>query len=122
MIKEENGKRILQYEVNAITRRIPIEKRGISQNGKEWLLATLFVEVYEGNEMDSVELMLTTFSEEMYETVTRIGVGKDVKIKFHIDTWQRNGRYSISCVLDSIEGKNEAENFIYGINSKGDNR
>ena len=122
MIKEQDGKRILQYEVNAITRRIPIEKRGISQNGKEWLLATLFVEVYEGNEMDSVELMLTTFSEEMYETVTRIGVGKDVKIKFHIDTWQRNGRYSISCVLDSIEGKNEAENFIYGINSKGDNR
>lgn len=120
MIKEQDGKRILQYEVNAITRRIPIEKRGISPNGKEWLMATLFVEVYEGNEMDSVELMLTTFSEEMYETVTRIGVGKDVKIKFHIDTWQRNGRYSISCVLDSIEGKNSSENFIYGINKKGE--
>ena len=100
MIREENGRRVLQYEVNAITRRIPIEKRGISPNGKDWLLATLFVEVY--------------------ETVTRIGVGKDVKIKFHIDTWQRNGRYSISCVLDSIEGKNSNENFIYGITKKGE--
>ena len=120
MIKEQDGKRILQYEVNAIVRRIPVEKRGISATGKEWLLGTLIVEAFDDNENESVELMLTTFDEEVYESVVRIGVGKKVRVTFHIDTWQRKGRYSVSCILDAINGLTEGEDFLYGINKKGE--
>ena len=121
MIKDDgNGRYVLQYEIEGVIRRLPLEKRGTSKAGREWVMGQVLLEVSEEGVDGSAQLHLITWSEEMVEMLNRIGVGKDVVVTFHIECSAYYDNYRTNLVLDSIEGKNEAENFLYGINKKGE--
>lgn len=119
MIKtDESNNILLQYEVVGRISRIPLERMGTSKSGKPWFLGSVLLEVYEEGVEGSVRLFLITWSEEMYETVYRMGVGKNVRVKFHIQTKERFDSYDVSAILDEISMLTEAENFLVGKESR----
>lgn len=123
MIKEgKNGTLLMQQTVSGVTRRIPLEKTGVSKKGVEWTLGGVLIEASEEGFDGSVPLFFSTFDPELIELINRIGVGKDVVVTFHIECSAYYDNYRTNLVLDSIEGKNENENFLYGINKKGETK
>lgn len=122
MIKEgKNGMLMMQQTVSGVVRRIPLVKTGVSKKGVEWELGGVLIEASEDGFNGSVPLFISTFDSELIELINRIGVGKDVVVTFHIECSAYYDNYRTNLVLDSIEGKNENENFIYGIKKKGEN-
>jgi hypothetical protein len=121
MIKDDgNGRLLMQQTVSGVVRRIPLTRNGISKKGVEWELGGVLIEASEEGFNGSVPLFISTFDSELIELINRIGVGKEVVVTFHIECSAYYDNYRTNLVLDSIEGKNEAENFIYGINRKGE--
>lgn len=119
MIKTDStGNCLLSYEILGRIARIPLERRGTSKSGKQWFLGSVLLEVYEDGVNGSVRLYLITWSEEMYEMVYRIGVGKNVRVKFHIQTKERFDSYDVTAILDEIDMLTDAENFLIGKDGK----
>lgn len=116
MIKEgKNGMLMMQHTVSGVVRRIPLERTGISKKGVEWTLGGVLIEASEEGFNGSVPLFISTFDSELIELINRIGVGKEVVVTFHIECSAYYDNYRTNLVLDSICGKNENENFLYGI-------
>lgn len=113
------GRFMFSFENEAVIRRIPLERRGVT-NGREWVLGSALFEVFEGGMEGSAEMYLITFNEELIEQLNRIGIGKRVKIGWHIETRPRYDSYNVSAILDSIQGCSDGENFIYGTKEKGE--
>lgn len=121
MIKEgKNGMLMMQQTVCGVVRRIPLTRNGISKRGVEWELGGVLIEASEEGFNGSVPLFISTFDTELIEVINRIGVGKEVVVTFHIECSAYYDNYRTNLVLDSICGKNENENFLYGINKKGE--
>lgn len=120
MIKtDETGRSFLSYESTGRIARIPMERRGKSARGHEWVLGSVLLEVFdEENRSGSARLCLLTFDEILIEQMNTIGVGKDVKVRWHVDVRDNFDNYKVSLVLDSIEGMTMAESYIYNIKSK----
>ena len=117
--QNELGKYVLSQEVTGIIRRIPIESRGVSKGGREWVLGKVVLEVYEEGKEGSAQIYLTTFDEELTEMIQMLGVGKRVVVQFHIDVKEFYDSYRINLILDSISGMSENEDYVYGT-KKGD--
>ena len=111
---DDTGRGVLQYEVVGRIRRIPIPRTGTTKKGIPWTLGGCLLEVFEAGAEGSAQLYLTTFDTELMELLETIGVGKDVRAMFHVETRERYDGYSVSCILDSVNGLTEGENFIYG--------
>lgn len=117
---DSTGRPLLQYDIVGEIRRIPIERRGTSASGHEWVLGGVLLEVFEeGGNGGSVPLYLTTWQEDIVETVNRIGVGKRVRVRYHIETREYHDSYRVSAIVDSIGGMDEGEDFLYGTKRKG---
>lgn len=101
--KDQTGKTVLSYEVHGVVRRIPIEKRGVSKRGNEWTLGGVLLEVSETEVDGSAQLYLTAWGDEKVEEINRIGVGKNVVAKFHIETREAFDRFSTDVILDEIQ-------------------
>ena len=119
MIKiDETGRGLLVQEVTGIIRRIPIEKRGVSKRNVPWVLGGVLLEAYEDGVEGSVPLYLTTWDEAMVEFINRLGVGKHVRARFHIESKEYYDNYRVSVIVDEIDGLTEAESFAYGKRTK----
>lgn len=116
MIKQDNiGKYLLTYENNAVIRRIPLPKMGVSKTGKEWNMGSVLLEAYDEDESASAELFLIYWNNElMTEQIERLGCGKRVKVKWHIETKAYFDNYQTSLVLDEIDMLTDGENFLIG--------
>lgn len=112
--KQQDGRYVLRYETCGIIRRIPIERRGVSKRGNEWVRGGVLLEVAEDGCEGSAQLFLTTWQEEMIETINRIGVGKNIKVKFHIECREYYDNYQCNILLDDIQMSTEGENFLIG--------
>ena len=121
MIKtDETGRSFLSYECTGRIARIPMERRGKSARGHEWVLGSVLLEVFdpEDRQNGSARLVLVTFDEILIEQMNTIGVGKDVRVRWHVDVRDNFDNYKVSLILDSIEGMTMAESYIYNIKSK----
>lgn len=116
--KDETGKGLLSFTMNAVIRRIPLEKRGTGRRGTPWTLGSVVVEAYEDDEHDSAMLFLTTFNEELIEEINILGVGKRVQVKFHINVRENFDSYKTDLTLDEISALTEAENYMIGKGGK----
>lgn len=123
MLKDDGtGRLLMQQTVSGVIRRIPLERTGTSKRGVEWTLGGVLIEATEEGFNGSVPLFFSTFDTELIEVINRIGVGKEVVVTFHIECSAYYDNYRTNLVLDSIEGKTENENFLYGINKKGESK
>ena len=123
MIKtDETGRSFLSYESTGRIVRIPVERRGKSARGHEWVLGSILLEVFDEERNGSARLVLVTFDEILIEQMNTIGVGKDVKVRWHVDVRDNFDNYKVSLVLDSIEGLSESENFLYNTKKKGNEK
>lgn len=125
MIKtDETGRSFLSYNSMGRIARIPMEKRGKSAKNHEWVLGSILLEVFdpEDRQNGSARLCLITFDEMLIEQMNTIGVGKDVKVRWHVDVRDNFDNYKVSLVLDSIEGLSESENFLYNTKKKGNEK
>lgn len=119
MIKtDETGRSFLSFENTGRIARIPMERRGKSARGHEWVLGSILLEVFDEERNGSARLVLMTFDEMLIEQMNTIGVGKDVKVRWHVDVRDNFDNYKTSLMLDSIEGMTMAESYIYNIKSK----
>lgn len=115
MIKtDKTGRGVLQYECSGVIRRIPLERRGTTKAGIEWVLGGMLLEVNEDGMDDSAQLYLTTFDEMLIEKMNMIGVGKRVRVMYHIETREYYDSYRVNLVLDKIGGMTKGEDFVYG--------
>jgi len=115
MIKtDETGRSFLSYKSMGRIARIPMEKRGKSAKGHEWVLGSILIEVFDPDDRQngSARLCLVTFDEMLIEQMNTIGVGKDVKVRWHVDVRDAFDNYKVSLVLDEIEFLTEGENFM----------
>lgn len=115
MIKtDETGRSFLSYESTGRIARIPMERRGKSARGHEWVLGSVLLEVFdpEDRKNGSARLCLMSFDEMLIEQMNTIGVGKDVKVRWHVDVRDNFDNYKVSLVLDEIEFLTEGENFM----------
>lgn len=124
MIKtDETGRSFLSYNSMGRIARIPMERRGKSARGHEWVLGSILLEVFdEENRSGSARLCLLTFDEMLIEKMNTIGVGKDVKVRWHVDVRDNFDNYKVSLVLDSIDGISEGESFLYNTKKKGNEK
>lgn len=111
---DENGRSVLAFEAEGVIRRLPLERRGVAKSGREWVLGSVLLEVSEEGADSSAQLFLNTWDEIMVETLNRIGVGKQVRVRYHIECREYFDSYKTNLILDGIEGKSESENFLYG--------
>lgn len=119
MIQTDNtGRHLMCFETNAVIRRIPLERRGTSRSGKEWVMGSVVIEAFEDAECESALLYLITWQEEMIETLNILGVGKKCKVKFHIECREYYDSYKTSLFLDAIEGCTDGENRLYNTKKK----
>lgn len=115
LVNDGTGRFLLTYENTAVIRRIPLEKRGTSRRGVEWTLGSTLVEVLgDDDESNSAQLFLVTFDEELIEQLNIIGVGKKVKIRWHVETRESYESYKVAAMLDSIEMLTDGENYMIG--------
>lgn len=112
--KQQDGRYLLSFECNAIIRRVPIPRYGTSKSGRDWSLGSVLVEAYEEDESASAQLFLITWDELMIEQIERLGVGKKVKIKYHLEVKERFDSYNLSAIIDDISLATENENFLIG--------
>lgn len=121
MIKtDETGRSFLSYESTGRIVRIPVERRGKSARGHEWVLGSVLLEVYDEEKKNgSARLCLLTFDEMLIEQMNTIGVGKDVKVRWHVDVRDSFDNYKVSLVLDEIDGITDGESFVFNTKKKG---
>ena len=119
---DETGRSFLSYESTGRIARIPMERRGKSARGHEWVLGSILLEVFDEERNGSARLVLVTFDEILIEQMNTIGVGKDVKVRWHVEVRDSFDNYKVSLVLDSIEGLSEGENFLYNTKKKGNEK
>lgn len=112
--QDSTGKYLLSFENDAVIRRIPMERRGMTKRGVEWTLGGCLVEIYEEGQNGSAQLYLVTFVPELIERINVIGVGKNVKIRWHVESREKYDSYSVSAVIDDIELMTDGENFLIG--------
>lgn len=113
-LKQDNtGLGVLSYEVTGVIRRIPIERRGVSKRGNEWVLGGLMIEVREDGKEGSAQLYLETWEEEMIERINNIGIGKNVRVTFHIESREWYDKFRTSIIIDAIGGLTENEDYLY---------
>ena len=115
MIKtDETGRSFLSYVSTGRIARIPMEKRGKSAKNHEWVLGSILLEVFdpEDRQNGSARLCLVTFDPMLIEQMNTIGVGKDVKVRWHVDVRDNFDNYKVSLILDEIEFLTEGENFM----------
>lgn len=115
---DETGRGVLQYESTGVIRRIPLERRGHTKGGKEWTLGSVLLEVGEDGIDGSAQLYLVTFNEYLIEQINVIGVGKNVRIRWHVETKEYYDSFRTSIILDNIELMSEGENFLIGKGTK----
>ncbi len=115
---DDTGRGVLQFESTGIIRRIPLERRGHTKGGKEWTLGGVLLEVGEEGVVGSAQLYLVTFKEELIEQISVIGVGKNVRVKYHIETKEYYDSFRVSAILDEIGLMTDAENFLIGKGKK----
>lgn len=108
------GRYLLTYEATATIRRIPVERRGVSKRGTEWVLGGVLVEIEEEGCNGSAQLYLQTWDDLMVERLNKLGVGKRVRIRYHIETKEYYEKYNTSIIIDEIGGCTEAEDYLYG--------
>lgn len=119
MLRDDGtGRCLLEYEVTGRIRRVPLPLMGTSRRGIEWRMGSVVLEVVEEGVNGSAELYLVTFDDELTEMIDVIGVGKDVKARFHIETRAYFDSYKVSCILDSIEGCTDGEDRLYNTKRK----
>lgn len=120
MLKTDStGRSFLSFENTGRIARLPMERRGKSARGHEWVLGSILLEVFDEERNGSARLVLMTFDEMLIEQMNTIGVGKDVKVRWHVDVRDNFDNYKVSLVLDEIEGLSEGENFLYNTKKKG---
>lgn len=112
--KQQDGKYLMTFETNAVIRRIPMPRYGTSKSGKDWSLGSVLVEAYDEDESASAQLFLITWDELMIEQIERLGVGKKVSIRYHIDVREKFDSYNVSLVIDDIEMLSDGENYLIG--------
>lgn len=115
---DETGRGVLQFESTGVVRRIPLERRGHTKGGKEWTLGGVLLEVGDEGVAGSAQLYLITFEDELIEQINIIGVGKHVRVKYHIETKEFYDSFRVSVILDEIELMTDAENFLIGKGKK----
>ena len=115
---DETGRGVLQFESTGVVRRIPLERRGHTKGGKEWTLGGVLLEVGEEGVSGSAQLYLITFEDELIEQINIIGVGKHVRVKYHIETKEYYDSFRVSVILDEIGLMTDAENFLIGKGKK----
>ena len=115
---DDTGRGVLQFESTGVIRRIPLERRGYTKGGKEWTLGGVLLEVGEEGAAGSAQLYLITFNEELIEQINVIGVGKNVRVKYHIETKEYYDSFRVSVILDEIGLMTDAENFLIGKGKK----
>lgn len=115
---DETGRGVLQFESTGVVRRIPLERRGHTKGGKEWTLGGVLLEVGEEGVAGSAQLYLITFEDELIEQINIIGVGKHVRVKYHIETKEYYDSFRVSVILDEIGLMTDAENFLIGKGKK----
>jgi hypothetical protein len=115
---DDTGRGVLQFESTGVVRRIPLERRGHTKGGKEWTLGGVLLEVGEEGVAGSAQLYLITFNEELIEQINIIGVGKRVKVKYHLETKEYYDNFRVSVILDEIGLMTDAENFLIGKGKK----
>lgn len=108
------GNSVLSYDVTGRIARIPLERRGVNKKGIEWVLGSCLLEVFDEDKQHSARLYLVTFNVELIEKMNLLGVGKVVKVQYHIDVRDRFDGYSVSLIMDDISMPSEAENFLVG--------
>lgn len=120
--QNEKGKRILSFETNAIIRRIPISQFGTRKDGSEWRKDSVLLEAYDEDESASAEMFLIYWDNELLaETIERLGVGKKVRVKYHLSFTPHFDNYYQSVILDDVQMLTEKENFLIGKKKKGNN-
>lgn len=119
--KKEDGRYLLSFETNAVIRRIPLPRSGVAKNGRPWTLGGALVEAYDENENESAQLYVITWDALMVEQIERLGVGKRVRMKCHVDTHEKYDNYNVSVILDEISLPTDGENFLVG-KKKGENK
>ena len=115
---DDTGRGVLQFESTGVVRRIPLERRGHTKGGKEWILGGCLLEVGEEGVAGSAQLYLSTFEDELIEQINVIGVGKNVRVKYHIETKEYYDSFRVSVILDEIGLMTDAENFLIGKGKK----
>ena len=115
---DDTGRGVLQFESTGVIRRIPLERRGHTKGGKEWILGGCLLEVGEEGVAGSAQLYLITFNEELIEQINVIGVGKNVRVKYHLETKEYYDSFRVSVILDEIGGLTDGEDFVYGKGKK----
>lgn len=115
---DETGRGVLQYESTGVIRRIPLERRGHTKGGKEWTLGGVLLEVGEDGIDGSAQLFLITFDEYLIEQINVIGVGKKVRVRWHVETKEYYDSFRTSIILDDIELMSDGENFLIGKSKK----
>lgn len=110
---DSTGYSVLKYDVQGIIRRIPMERRGMSKKGYEWVLGSVMLECYEEEGNGSAQLGLITWDNEMIERINRLGVGKKVIVTFHIESKEKYERIETQVILDDIKGIDDGDNFVY---------
>ena len=111
---DSTGKGVLQFVSEGVIRRIPLERTGMTKHGIPWTIGGCLLEVGEEGVEGSAMLYLVTFDTEKIETINMLGVGKKVRVKYHIETKDYFDGYRVSVILDEICLPTEAENFLVG--------
>lgn len=85
-------------------------------------MGSILLEVFdpEDRQNGSARLCLITFDEMLIEQMNTIGVGKDVKVRWHVDVRDAFDNYKVSLILDEIEFLTEGENFVLGNGKRGE--
>lgn len=113
MVKNEaTGRYSLSFISEGVIRRIPFERRGTSKHGVDWTLGGVLVEVQQEECEGSAQLYLCTFDEMLIEQINTIGVGKRVRIDWHIECKEYFDNYKTNAVLDDISFLTDGENFM----------
>ena len=110
---DRTGKTLLTFEATGRISRIPIERRGTSSGGHEWVLGGVALEVFEEGVEGSAQLYITTWDEEKIELINRIGVGKNVKVKYRLETREKFNKLQTDVLLVDIAGMSDDEDFLY---------
>lgn len=115
MVQTDNtGRSVLSFEAVGRIERLPMVKTGTSRRGNEWKLGSCLMEVYNEGRTQSARLFLTTFDELLIEQMHTIGVGKDVRVRYHVDVREHYDTYTVSLMLDEIGFMTDGENFLLG--------
>lgn len=115
---DETGRCRLSFENTGVIRRLPVAKTGVAKTGREWTLGSVLLEVTEEDVQGSAQLYLITWDALLVETLERIGVGKRVRVRWHLETREKYDSYVWNAILDDIGGLSENEDYMYDTKGK----